>query len=119
MKSPNPEVIIKLAQELKEAKAAVAILQARWDGYFGLGNGEVPAAPKKGGRRFEPDSTTGRIIAKLEEDRARDYDKDEMGKALGIDAKKAERTLIKLSSANRISRAGRGRYCAKKMEIAA
>jgi hypothetical protein len=119
MKSPEPEEILELAQALKDAKAIAARLQAQWDSYFApQGNVDLPF-PKKGGRRSDSDSTTGKILAKLAEDPAKDYGKDDMGRALGIDAKKAERTMLKLYSIHKIARTGRGRYTAKKMEIAA
>jgi hypothetical protein len=119
MNAPDPAVILKLAQELTDAKAHLATLQARWDSYFAPVSVTSLPFPKKGGRRSDANSTTGKVLAKLAEDPTKDYGKDEMGKALGIDAKQAERTMLKLFSTEKISRTGRGRYCAKKLEIAA
>jgi hypothetical protein len=114
MKSPDPEVILELAQALKDAKVRLASLQTQWDSYFApIGNSDDLPFPPRRGKRPVADSNTGKILTKLAEDPTKDYGKEDMARETGIDAKKAERTLIKLYSSGKILRTGRGRYSAK------
>jgi hypothetical protein len=116
MSSPNPEEVLKLAKEIVDTKAALASLQSKWDGYFGSSpvasgsHGAASAAPRKGGRKPDADSVTGRVLAFINSDPLAHFDAADIQRGVGIDKKQAERTLFKLYAAKKIGKFSRGNY---------
>lgn len=119
MSSPSPEEVIQLAKQIVDTKAALAILQSKWDSYFASSpqhdglfpNVQVPPIePRKGGRKPDASSVTGRVLSLINSDPQAHFDASDVQRALGIDKKQAERTLFKLYGAKKIAKFSRGNY---------
>jgi hypothetical protein len=117
MSSPNPEEVLQLAKQIVDVKATLAALQSKWDGYFAsspvAANGvaiPVSAEPRRGGRKPDADSVTGRVVAFINSDPLAHYDAGDISRGLGIEKKQAELILFKLYANKRIGKHSRGNY---------
>ena len=116
MSTPNPEDVLHLAKQIVDTKAALATLQAKWESYFASSpspNGvsiQTPAEPRKGGRKPDAGSVTGRVLAFINSDPQAHFDAADVQRRLGIDKKQAERTLFKLYATKKIAKHSRGNY---------
>lgn len=119
---PSPEVILKLAQEIVATKKQLAALEEEWARYFPSDTETTPAnsqAPRKGGKKPDPNSAQGRIFSLVNGSPRQRYNAVEVGTLLNLDPKQAERALFKLYAAGKILRPARGIFQGKVAQVPA
>jgi hypothetical protein len=112
MISYTPEEILELAKSIVTAKTNLATLQARWDAFISASSGTRGKSypPRKGGRKPNSKSVTGRVLAHVNANYDLSFNAGELSEVLKISKKQAETTLFKLNAAKKINKHSRGRY---------
>jgi hypothetical protein len=116
MAIPDPQVVLKIANEIVTAREHLAALQAQWDllfthvGVVTLPDGIPDTVPPPRTRRSSADSLTSRLIAFLDANPLCHYEADEIARHLGEAQDKVQRTINKLVFKKKIGRYSRGMY---------
>ena len=104
MPVPQPEAVMELANELKEARNRVAELESRWESFFSQ-NIVVNVAAAPGSLNLKP-----RIIQFLEERPDHSFNLASVAKALDAKENSVGPYLSVLTNEGKIERRGHGLY---------
>jgi hypothetical protein len=105
MPVPEPEAVMELASELKEARNRVAELESRWESFFSQNVVVHVATPQLGSMNLKP-----RIIQFLEERPAQSFNLASVAKALDAKENSVGPYLSVLTNERKIERRGHGLY---------
>ena len=111
-KIPEPEEILSLAQELKEAREKAAVLQSRWNSYFAF---EEPL-PVVFQQDMAQPTLQSRIIALLESKPDETFTTAEVTTLLGANPNSVGPLLSRAVADGKIVRRGHGEYGALRVE---
>lgn len=103
MPLPQPEEVIELANELKEARSRVADLEARWNEFFTQQSAALPAVVTM--QFLKP-----RIIQYLEMNPRNSYTVSQVSEGLSAKENSVGPYLAELVKTGQIERRGRGLY---------
>ncbi len=102
MPVPQPEEVMELATELRQARSRVAELEARWESFFTQGEANIVLVPVQ---NLKP-----RIIQFLEKRPDMAYTMTAVSAALGAKENSVGPYLSELAKEGKIERRGRGLY---------
>jgi hypothetical protein len=105
---PEPEEILNLAQELKEAREKAATLQTRWNLYFAPGRSAIAVMPEE----IVQPTLQGRIIALLDSKPDESFTTASVTTLLGANKNSVGPLLSRAVSDGKIERRSHGEYSA-------
>ncbi|NYF53390.1 hypothetical protein HDF12_003789 [Edaphobacter lichenicola] len=111
MAPPNPELVLKLANDLVVAQKHLESLQAQWEALFS--NSPTPSIRKPMG------GIASRVLLEINQNPSYAFNVDNLHKIFGpdVDRKPIESALFNLHKANKIVRVTRGSYSSIKSNV--